>query len=119
MVDRVSRFEANPAAGMQPSSFTPLEAFTGSDVNEVNHFYHQSNDESILAGVWQCSRCKEEIDAYPVNEMMTILEGSVTVTPKGEDPMVFNPGDTFFIPKGVAVTWEITQTLRKYYMIAA
>lgn len=118
MANHVSRFESVPAAGMQPSDFTPQDAFNGDDQTEMNHFYHRSDDDSILAGVWQCAPCKEEIDAYAVNELMTVLEGSVTVTPDGESPMVFNPGDTFFIPKGTRVVWEITETLRKYYMIA-
>lgn len=118
MVNRVSRFESNPAAGMLPSDFTPADAFTGSDTTELNHFYHRSDDETLLAGVWQCAPCREVIDAYPVNELMTVLDGSVTVTPDGEAPMVFKTGDTFFIPKGTAVVWEITETLRKYYMIA-
>ena len=58
------------------------------------------------------------IFTYPVNEMMTVLEGSVTVTPEGEESMIFVPGDTFFIPKGTPCVWEITETLKKYYMIA-
>ena len=118
MTNKISRFEPHPAAGVRPSGFIPPEAFTSSDKTEVNHFFHQSEDEKVLAGVWQCAPCREEISAYPVNEMMTVLEGSVTVTPEGEESMIFVPGDTFFIPKGTPCVWEITETLKKYYMIA-
>ena len=51
MGNGVSRFEVNPAAGMQPSEFTPADAFTTSDTCENNHFYHAADDESVLAGV--------------------------------------------------------------------
>ena len=115
-----SRFEPNPAAGMQPSDFTSPEAFTTSDKTETNHFFFASEDESVLAGVWESAPCKEVIDAYPVNEMMTILSGSVTLTNLEDGSSdTFTAGDTFFVPKGTPCTWEITETLRKYYFISA
>ena len=118
MKNGLSRFDANPETAMTPSGFTPQEAYTTDDKTEINHFYHQSEDDSKLAGVWECAPCREEIKAYTVNEMMTVLEGSVTVTIDSEAPMIFTPGDTFFIPKGTPCVWEITETLKKYYMIA-
>jgi len=118
MTKGLSRFETNPQAGMKPSEFTPAEAFTTADKTEINHIYHASEDESILTGVWECAPAREDIAAYPVNEMMTILSGSVTVTIAGSEPETFTRGDTFFIEKGTKCVWEITKTLRKYYMIA-
>ena len=71
-------------------------------------------------GVWECAPCREVIDAYPVHEMMTVLSGSVTLTnPEEGTSDTFTAGDTFFVPKGTACVWEITETLRKFYMIAA
>lgn len=119
MTKLVSRFEANPAAGMTPSKFTAADAFTGAESREVNHFYHAASDESTLAGVWECSPCKEVFEAYPVNEMMTVVSGSVTVTDdKSGVAETFTTGDSFFIAKGAKCTWEITETLRKFYFIA-
>ena len=115
-----SRFAANPEAGMQPSSFTQSNAFTGEDTTEINHFYFASDDESILTGVWECAPCKEVFDPYPVHEMMTILSGSVTLTDTDDGHAeTFTAGDTFFVAKGTRCTWEITETLRKFYFIAA
>jgi uncharacterized cupin superfamily protein len=51
--------------------------------------------------------------------MMTILSGSVTVTNVEGQSETFTVGDAFFIPKGTKCTWHITETLRKFYMIAA
>ena len=116
----VARFETHPDTGMTHSNFTPPDAFSTSDKTENNHFYYASDDESILTGVWECAPCREVIDAYSVNEMMTILSGSVTVTNSDNGQAeTFTTGDTFFIAKGSSVVWEITETLRKYYLIAA
>ena len=65
MKNTFSRFEVNPAAGMLPSSFTPPGAFTTGDKTEVNHFYHSSDDESILAGVWECAPGKASVRSIP------------------------------------------------------
>ena len=48
----------------------------------------------------------------------TVISGSVTLSRDGRSE-TFAAGDTFFIAKGTPCTWEITQTLRKFYMIAA
>lgn len=82
MADRVFRLlsEGDPATGMQPSDFTPPETFTSDDHREVNHIFFATADESILSGVRESAPCKEEIDSYPIHEMMTVISGSVTLT---------------------------------------
>lgn len=120
MKQSIARFETEPAAGMMPSSFTASDAFTTAQSSETNHFYHASDDESVLAGVWECSPCKEVFDAYPVNEMMTVVSGVVKVSNDGTGVVeTFKAGDTFFIAKGARCTWEITETLRKFYFISS
>lgn len=121
MEKRVHRLrpDGDPATGMQPSGFASAESFTTDDTREVNHSFYVSADESVLSGVWECAPNREEIEAYPANEMMTILSGSVTMTDADGTSQTFTAGDTFFIPKGTKCVWEITETLRKFYMIAS
>ncbi len=82
MANKVFRLlsDGDPATGMQPSDFTPPETFTSDDHREVNHTFFATADESILSGVWESAPCKEEIESYPVHEMMTVISGSVTLT---------------------------------------
>ena len=121
MGDRVHRLisDGDPATGMQPSNMIPPEAFTSEDHTELNHTFFATADESILSGVWECAPCKEEIESYPVHEMMTVISGSVTLTNADGDSETFTSGDVFFVPKGTKCTWHVTETLRKFYMIAA
>ena len=107
------------ASGMQPSDTVPAAAFTSADHAELNHTFFATGDEGILTGVWECAPCKEEIDSYPVHEMMTAISGSVTLTSAKGDSETFTAGDTFFIPKGTQCTWHITEKLRKFYMISS
>lgn len=113
------RLDAEPAGPMTPSDMFPPEAFTTADRTELDFTVYASGDEKITSGVWECAPCREEMASFPVNEMMTIISGSVTLTHPDGRTETFGKGDTLFVPKGAALIWEITETLRKFYMIAA
>lgn len=113
----ITRFHPNPDT-WGPSDETPAEAFTTDDRTERDHPYFVSQDQSLLTGVWECAPSVLEIDAYPAHEVMTVLAGSVTITDYDTgNTETFSSGDTFFVEKGTRLRWEITQTLRKYYVI--
>ena len=119
MSSGIKRLEAFPASGMVPSNFTDPESFTSADKTEINRFSFKTDDDSILCGVWECAPCKEEIEAYGANELMAVISGSVTLTDAEGESQTFTAGDTFFVAKGTPLTWEITETLRKLYLIAS
>ena len=113
------RLSPNPD-GMTPSDFIEKNNFTTNDKSETNLFAYAAEDESLLSGVWECAPAREEYpDGYPVNEMMHVISGSVTLTHSDGRSETFTAGDTFFIPKGSPCTWENSETMRKFYMIAA
>ena len=120
MATRPVRLNAggDPATGMVPSDMVDPDDFTTGDRTELISHHYTTGDRSIMTGVWECAPCKEEIEAYPVYEMMTVLDGSVTVTDADGQAETYEAGDTFFIPKGTRCTWEITKKMRKFYMIA-
>ena len=108
----------DPETGMQPSDMIEVSAFTTSNQSETNCTFFQTENSSVINGVWECAPCVEEIESYPVHEMMTVISGSVTMTNDDGSSDTFISGDTFFIAKGTKCTWEVTETLRKFYMIA-
>lgn len=112
-------FLIDPDPSMEPSDMTPKEAFSSDDTSELNHTHFATSDESILTGTWECAPCREDIPAYPVHELMTIVSGKITLTHADGTAEHLRAGDTFFIAKGTPVVWEITETLRKIYMIAS
>jgi len=103
---------------MEPSNFAAPESFTTDDNREVIHKFFETQDESILCGVWECAPNRQEYESYPDNEMMTVISGSVTVTNEDGRPETFTAGDVFFIAKGTKCIWEITETFKKYFMIS-
>ena len=106
------------AAGLVPSHMTSPDDFTTDDKTELIDNLFATPDEKILTGVWECAPAREDIEAYPVHEMMVVISGSLTLTDADGNRDTFTAGDVFFIPKGTRVLWEITEKLRKFYMIA-
>ncbi|MEO1191928.1 MAG: cupin domain-containing protein [Pseudomonadota bacterium] len=119
MQQQTFRLLAEPEGGMEVSALIPKESFTTDDQHEVSKSFFESADESVSSGVWECAPCRKEIESYPVNEMMTIISGSVTLTHADGRAETFTAGDVFFVSKGTKCTWHVTETLRKFYMIAA
>lgn len=119
MPDAFHRFlpDGHPETGMGPSHAVPTSAFTTEDHTESSHKFFETSDGSITSGVWECAPILVEIDAYSVNELMTVLSGSLSLTDAHGKKDTFIAGDTFLIPKGARVTLEITETLRKFFMI--
>jgi uncharacterized cupin superfamily protein len=53
--------------------------------------------------------------SYSSKESCYILEGRVTVTPDGGEPVTFGAGDFVVFPEGMDCTWEIHEDVRKHY----
>ena len=117
MTQHSFRIAPNPAMG--PSALTGAEAFTTQDKSEADHSHFATPDETISVGTWECAPCREVVESWPVHEMMTVVSGALTLTQKDGSNESFGPGDTLYIAKGQYVVWEITEKLRKMYMIAA
>jgi uncharacterized cupin superfamily protein len=102
------------AGEKKPSKLIPKSCFTTNETDETTTSFHDV--DGVSAGVWECPPCKLEIPSYPVNEMMTIISGSLTITNEDGIEETFGPGEVVFAAKGSKMTWQITERLRKYYM---
>jgi uncharacterized cupin superfamily protein len=106
-------------APSSPSRLIPKACFTTTETDEITTPFYGAGDSSVSAGIWECAPCKLEILAYPVNEMMTIISGALTITHADGVAETFEPGEVVFVAKGSKMTWEITERLRKYYMTSS
>ncbi|WP_165802880.1 cupin domain-containing protein [Pelagivirga sediminicola] len=110
-------FRIDPHPAMTPCDPGSADAFTTDEISEADHPHFEAPDEGISVGTWESAPCRRVIDSWPVHEMMTIVSGALTLTHKDGRSENFGPGDTFYIAKGQYVVWEITEKLRKMYMI--
>ena len=113
---QVIRFQPDP--DLQPSRVMPRRSFTTEDQTDRDHPYFEAPNGSVQTGVWEGAPARMEIEGYPSHELMSVLSGSVTVTDMDTGVAeTFGAGDTFFVTKGSRIVWEITETMRKYYVI--
>ncbi len=110
--------DGDPESGMGSSKLVSPENFTVSDPKETIHTPFTNAQGNVTAGVWECSPCLETFERYGVDEICTVLSGSVTVTGEDGNAQTFGPGDSFVMPQDFKGTWHITETLKKFYMIA-
>ncbi|MBF6056986.1 MULTISPECIES: cupin domain-containing protein [Thiomicrorhabdus] len=52
---------------------------------------------------------------YDMEEVCYLLDGSVTVTPEGGEPVHIRAGDLVTFPLGMSCQWDIHHPVRKYY----
>lgn len=78
-------------------------------------------DEAVLQarGVRDWPVWEKEPSTFPWHydeaETCFLLEGDVTVTPDGGDPVQIRRGDLVTFPQGMSCTWEIRTAVRKHY----
>ena len=52
---------------------------------------------------------------YDEKETCLIIEGKVTVTPSGGEPVTISKGDLVVFPQGMSCTWNVQEAVRKHY----
>lgn len=72
---------------------------------------------NVLIGVWDSTPYTRHARPHKLNELMHLIEGSVTLhTPEGASLQI-NAGDSVFVPLGAACAWESHVYVRKFYAV--
>lgn len=74
-------------------------------------------NQRFACGVWECSPGIVAMSDWPYDEFCILLSGRVVITPMAGVAQDYAQGDAFVIPKGFTGTWDIRETVRKYYAI--
>ena len=77
---------------------------------------HTSNDESVISGVWHATPGFYHT-TYADYEFVHLMEGNITITPDGGEAQHYGPGDGFVVEPGFTGVWEITQAVKKHFVI--
>jgi uncharacterized cupin superfamily protein len=92
----------------------PLAEATGPSMATSGLTLWKEGDQE--SGIWECSPGPSRW-LLETHEFVHILSGRMTVTRDGAESIVMGPGDTAIFAKGWSGVWEITETLRKLYVI--
>ncbi|HUR44038.1 MAG TPA: cupin domain-containing protein, partial [Aestuariivirga sp.] len=81
------------------------------------HEYFRNATGELTVGVWETTGYHRKLIDFPRQELMHLLEGSVTFTDDRGATQTFHAGDTYFVPLGTPNSWKSEGTLRKIYCI--
>lgn len=70
------------------------------------------------SGLWECTPGRFERQ-LPNAEVMHILAGACTFTPTGGEALAIRAGDTLFFPAETTGVWDVSETIRKVYVVMA
>ena len=73
--------------------------------------------ESLAVNTWPIWSCGVSSFPWSYHEQETclLLEGDVTVTPDGGEPVRFGAGDLVVFDAGLNCTWDVHAPVRKHY----
>jgi hypothetical protein len=87
------------------------------DPHTVNLNAYTSEDGSKIMGTWICTPGKWRVE-YVKWEYCHFQEGYCIITPDGMEPIHLKAGDIFVVEPGMKGTWEVVETVRKYFVFA-
>lgn len=104
-------------APLSPSSPPPSQFLEG-PVPQCRSFNAFTDEASRLrAGIWDSTPYRRILRPHPVNELMHILVGSVTLTGEDERPVRVGAGETVFVAQGTPCAWDSDEQVAKVYVV--
>ena len=78
-----------------------------------------SNQDGVNVGVWECTPGGWPVNNRPDCEVAHILKGRATITDASGAKQELTAGSVIVLPKGWTGRWDVTETVRKVYVIVA
>lgn len=104
-------------APLSPSSPPPSHLLEG-PVPRCRSFNAFTDEAARLrAGIWDSTPYRRVLRPHPVNELMHILAGSVTLTGQDGLPVRVAAGETVFVAQGTPCAWDSDGHVAKVYVV--
>lgn len=104
-----------PTAELTPTG--PRAGADSGDPQTANTTIYASDDGCITVGVWECTPGGWSITDRPDTETCSILAGRATITDADGTVHPLSAGTVITLPRGWSGRWDITETLRKAYVV--
>ena len=106
-----------PDGGLSPMENNDASVFVGAVPTQNNHTYFEDPSGQMRVGVWDCGPCERLPARFDRNELMCVLEGSLTLTASNGETETFGPGDAAYVTEGSEFAWANKDYIRKFYAI--
>jgi uncharacterized cupin superfamily protein len=106
----MSQWEPMPLVGELTGNIQPMERFHRVYENAT------STPCMVRAGVWEAKAYSERVDDYPYDEIVYVVEGSISIVDENGNDEIFKAGDCFFLQRGFSGQWTQHETLKIFHM---
>lgn len=108
------------ATGAVSMALTPVGQRAGADSGDPRVSAHTiSNAGGIHVGVWECTPGGWPVVDRPDTEVATIISGAATLTSADGAKQALAAGSVVTLHKGWSGRWDVSETVRKVYVIVA
>jgi uncharacterized cupin superfamily protein len=97
-------------APVEPAPIPPEDIISGAPESTMAILW-RSDDDKLYNGVWHCTPGVFMLSSP--GETITLIEGDVTITPEGGEPVNVRAGEIAYIPEGTRAKWDVHETVRK------
>jgi len=105
------------AAELKPSPPPAAEVLLSPEPQCRSHPVLADAPARTRIGLWDSTAYTRKQVPHPVNELMYILEGKVTLTDQNGRATEFGPGDCAFVPHSTPCSWHSAVHVRKLYCV--
>ncbi|RON22646.1 cupin domain-containing protein [Pseudomonas lini] len=107
----------DPLAMLSPSTAPEPQILIGPTPQCRSRNAFEDDATDLRVGVWDSTPYTRHGRAHKLNELMHLLEGSVTLQAPDGTSVTVNPGDTVFVPQGAPCAWSSAKYVRKVYAV--
>jgi uncharacterized cupin superfamily protein len=83
----------------------PAEDIISGEPESTMAILWRTDDGKLYNGVWHCTPGVFMLSSP--GETITLIEGDVTITPEGGEPVNVRAGEIAYIPEGTRARWEV------------
>lgn len=110
----VIKLDPNATEVLEPEAMEGADILSGTPNARFGNFFTVPVNGELGVGMWASDPYEEHFDGYPADEVMIVIEGSVTwISDAGAETRV-EAGEAAFIPKGWKGRWKQTEPIRKF-----
>ncbi len=109
----LSAWQAMPLVGDAEPGAQPMERF-----NRVLQTIVRGEFE-LRAGVWQAQAYSERLRDYPYDEIVFVVDGSLSIIDQAGNEECFVAGDCFVLQRGFDGEWRQRESLKIFHMTVA
>ncbi|MFW0755078.1 cupin domain-containing protein [Pseudomonas sp. H11T01] len=107
----------DPLAMLSPSAAPEPQILIGPTPQCRSRNAFEDNTTELRVGVWDSTPYSRHGRPHKLNELMHLIEGSVTLQAPDGTSLTVNTGDTVFVPYGAPCSWTSTRYVRKFYAV--